>query len=516
MHSGKRLRGLLVAGTLALLGTVAAAAQEIRFPDFSKTAQVANLQRNGKPTNKTATWLSKVVLHLSDGSGPNNTGKFEASSTYFQLKQPVSSGFTTYFSFQMHRPTTTAGSAEGFAFLIQNSSSVDTSMGASGAGLTAVGAGGDVSQAGALGYAGILNSLAVEFDINQNDWDPTGNHVSVQSCGPSANTPVHLPGNYTIGQNTSVTSCLVASNAITSNIPRLAGTCTQGVCTDGAIHFAVIEYTPPQNMNPSGTLKVWVDPVFIQGTHTPKPTSLPKINIPYTITALSLDNGSAWVGFTASQSTKATVQDVREWEFTPHTPTTIQQKINNDGTSNIFTFGAHDQVVTYPAGSNPNGLLMTVVSTPTDAATFYRTRLLGTQFQNEMCVTYLETGGNCIVYSVTCQDPHTGQNVTCPSTTLDQIMLSTSYYTADPITPQNADYLKADPIGTNNWVSICNPQGYSPPCYNPNTFDGTTSGKGHDLSDLVATFKTSVSKDHPTVAEQPKPVATEARRAGLQ
>ncbi len=276
----------------------------------------------------------------------------------------------------------------------------------------------------------------------------------------------------------------------------------------------VIQYTPP-GTNGSGNLQVWVDPTFIQGTHTPN--SAPIINIPYTITALNLDSGSAWVGFTASQSSKATVQDITEWEFTPYMTTQVQEQIKNDGSTNTFTFGGHVAKVTYPMGSETDGDYMTVTATPTDRNTFYQNRLKGTQFQNETCITYLETGGQCMVYSVTCQASDMTTTVDCPLGLLGPILLSTSYYTADPVTNDNADYLKADPIGSNNWISICNPPGDNPPCYDPNVFDGTTSGKGHDLSDLVATFMVFAHPTHQSglVAEPPKPVATEPRRSTL-
>jgi hypothetical protein len=195
------------------------------------------------------------------------------------------------------------------------------------------------------------------------------------------------------------------------------------------------------------------------------------------------------VGFTASQSNSATVHDILEWEYTPHTPTVVQKLIPNGGVPNPFLFGGHDMVVTYPVGTDGGGLFMSVLATPVDRATFYRSRLQDTQFKNEACITYLETGGNCIVYSVTCQLPDRVTDTPCPSEAQDTIALSTSFYTADPVTLDNADFLKTDPIGSNNWISICNPPDTQPPCYDPNVFDGTTSGKGHDLSDLVATFQ---------------------------
>jgi hypothetical protein len=135
--------------------------------------------------------------------------------------------------------------------------------------------------------------------------------------------------------------------------------------------------------------------------------------------------------------------------------------------------------------------LMTVLATPISRGVFYNTREVGTPFTNELCVVYLQTGGNCIVYSVTCQrQSNPTVNVTCPASTnpctqtnqTGCLVFNTSFYTSDPITPQNADYLKADPIGTNNWVSIF-------VSYDPNTFDGKTTGTGGSPSDFVATFK---------------------------
>lgn len=485
---------------LTLIGS--AAAQQIRFPDFTS---VQNLQLNGSVAK--ATWMSKNVLRLTKGNNPNNNIFHpEASSAYFSLKQPVTTGFTTYFSFQMHVPISQNGPGDGFAFLIQNSSSTDSTMGASGAGLTALGAGSSLAGAGGLGYAGIANSLAIEFDVKQDPWDPSANHVAVQSCGPNFNTPVHIPGNFTIGQNTHVTSCLLAPNAISSTINPLA---------DGNLHQAVIEYDPPTNNNPNGTLSVWVDPQFIKGTHTPLSTSPPVISIPYTITALNLDSGTAWTGFTASQSSYEIAQDIQEWEFTPHTVTSIQKPIPDGGIPNPFVFGGHDAVVTYPVGTNGNGLYMTVVATPVDPVTFHNTRLANTQFSSEACITYLETGGNCIVYSVTCQLSDKVTQVACPSESEDTIALSTSFYTFEGVTNTNADFLKTDPIGSNNWISICNPPGFNPPCYDPNVFDGTTSGSGKNLSDLVATFTPGhpIARTPQAVADRPK-VTTIGKQAG--
>jgi len=272
---------------LILLATVSGA-QQIRFPDFSS---VANMQLNG--SSHQATWQTARVLRLTDGPMPPFAYNPQQASAYFNIKQPLTSGFTSWFEFQIHNPAICCTPGDGVAFIIQNSTATDPTYGAKGAGLTAVGA-----FNGGVGYAGINNNLAIEFDIQGNAWDPNSNHVAVQSCGPATNTPVHLPGVYTIGQNHNVTSCLLSQNAINTSVPLIGENCSGFRCTDGAVHKVVVEYTPPAPNQQMGTLQVWLDPQFIAGTHTPVPNAPTVINVPYNVTfsgsnptGLNLDNG---------------------------------------------------------------------------------------------------------------------------------------------------------------------------------------------------------------------------------
>jgi len=460
---------------------VPSSAQQIRFPDFSS---ITNIQPNGSAHQ--AVWQSNHVLRLTDGPIPPHSYNPEAASAYFTGKQPLTAGFTTWFEFQAHNPALCCDPGDGVAFIVQNSTATDPSYGASGAGLSALGA-----FNGGMGYAGINNNLTIEFDLFGNPWDPNSNHVAVQSCGPNTNTPVHLPGVYTIGQNHNVTSCLQSPGAINTSVPVLGDNCSGFRCLDGAVHQVVIEYTPPAPNQNMGTLQVWLDPQFIVGTHTPVLNAPTVINVPYNITfsstnptGLNLDpanGGSAWVGFTGSQPVMSTAQDILAWEFTPHTPLKITQIIPPGGQENDFIFGGYQQAVTYPNGfTNPDGISMTVLATPWDRNTFYTHRLLGTQFSNESCVVNLETGNKCIVYSVTCQN-QAGQNVACPSEPDPTIAICTQFFTSDPVTSANADYLKADPIGSNNWVSIFSG-------FTTRPVDPVVSGKGKGFSDLVATF----------------------------
>jgi len=492
---------------------------QIRYEDFSTGKQF--LQLNGSASFQT--YQGNAVLRLTDGGA----GNAEAATVYFHnttrppglidpAKQQVAGGFTTWFEFQMHNPTVCCNPGDGIAFIIQNSTAVDPSYGASGYGFKALGAGGNhnyPNQAGAMGYAGINNNLVVEFDMVQDPWDPTSNHIAIQTCGPATNTPVHLPGKYTIGNNSNVQSCLLRldMHSIDSNIPMLGGTCNGSSCADGAVHQAVIGYTPPSGNQP-GSLQIWLDPTFLPGTHTP--SGVPNVNVPYNIvynaqsnpSGLNLDAqrcsgsgpcGYAWVGFTASQPAEGTAQDIFGGECTLSTPAQIQQVIQPGGMPTVFPFGAHEATVTYPTGfQNPNGIVMTVTATPVARYVFYHLRLLGTQFANEQCIAYLSTGagqsgpnGTCIVYSYTCQDQH-GNPVVCPSEPqcaqdpTQCIVDTTTFYTTDPVTAANADYLENHSIGANDWFSI-----YT--SYMNQPIDGTTSGKGSGFGgggDLMGFF----------------------------
>jgi len=535
MRSRIRYSSFVFLSVMLLCFCVSVSAQ-IRFEDFSDMYNPARyLVFNGGFAGL-ATWNDAAVLRLTDGNAMYNEGStvYYHDGTHVQGigKQPVAGGFTSWFAFQVHTPIQGLAPGDGIAFIIQNSTGTDTTMCASGFGIVALGAGGSQTcpnQAGALGYAGINNSLVIEFDVAQDPWDPNGNHIAIQTCGPNINTPVHESGNYSIGNNNMVQSCLLSQQSIDTMVPTMGAMCNGESCTDGLVQNVVIGYTPPSMGSPQGLLQVWLDPTFVMGTHIP--IGPPTMAVPYNIvydpennpSGLKLDpanGGSAWVGFTASQPMNAgQAQDVFGWEFTLQSPVQIQQMIQPGGMPTTFAFGAHQTTVTYPQGfSNPNGIQMTVTATPVDRQTFYQMRLAGTGFANEQCIVYGGTGGgspptstngSCIVYSYTCQDQN-GNQVTCPTEPLctnpqqsQCIVINTTFYTMDNVTPTNADYLENDAIGDNNWMSIFM-------SYMSEPIDGTTSGgskgfgggaSGHHLpaksnikapqvgsADIVATF----------------------------
>ena len=186
-------------------------------------------------------------------------------AAWFTEKQPVQDGFVSTFQFQI----TTAGGckdadgktgADGFAFLVQNASLSALST-PSGLGM-------------GIGYYAIPNSVAVEFDTYLNrDWgDPNGNHVSVHTRGWMGNSSSHT---YSLGSTTAV--------------PDLS---------DGRIHTARIQYRP-------GTLDIYID-------NLTTPVLTVALNLAST---LNLDDGKAWLGFTAATWAAWENHDILSWYF---------------------------------------------------------------------------------------------------------------------------------------------------------------------------------------------------------
>jgi hypothetical protein len=188
----------------------------------------------------------------------------ESGAAWFVAKQQVEDGFSMSFDMRITQVTPSRG-GDGLAFVFQNANDIALGVNASG-----------------MGYEGIANSLAVEFDTYQNSAaefegtvaDPNANHVSVQSRGGwwhNNADPV-----YSLGAAT--------------DIPYLA---------DGAWHRVQIDYTP-------GTLTVWLDGA--------EALTVAVDLADYVI--LDTD-GSAYVGFTAATGDWPQIPDVRNIEFTP-------------------------------------------------------------------------------------------------------------------------------------------------------------------------------------------------------
>src|SRR5262245_46351059 len=203
----KTLRRLVGIASGVLLFACPALGQQppgFSFPDFTTTT---GLQLVGNAAQfGSALRLTSVLPFQVGGVAP-------------VTKLPVSGGFETRFQFQVTAPAGNVdcqglGGGDGLAFVIQGSDGF--ALGEAG---------------GGLGYAGVANSLAVEFDTycNVELADPNGNHISVQTLGLQPNSA-----------DQTVASLGSTGTTLATNL------------SDGAVHTVRITYVP-------GALTVFVD-----------------------------------------------------------------------------------------------------------------------------------------------------------------------------------------------------------------------------------------------------------------
>jgi len=229
--------------------TVGTIAQEDRITESRGLHFVGDAQLIGDWVR-----INHVALNLS--------GAF-----WYDEQVAVQSGFVTQFRFAITEeggavePSEGTDGADGFAFVIQN----DTEY--------AIGSFGHD-----LGYGGIPNSIAIEFDTWRNHEgsgppldDPNGYHISVQTRGTVPNSPHH---DYSLGW----VSC-----------PEL-------VTVDE--HNAVVSYEP-------GLLEIYVDDF-----------SVPILAVVVDIAELIvLNEGRAWTGFTGSTGDAWENHDILDWSI---------------------------------------------------------------------------------------------------------------------------------------------------------------------------------------------------------
>jgi hypothetical protein len=373
----------------------------------------------------------------------------QATSTWFAVPQKITSGFTSYFTFKFTPSNNSYATADGIAFVIQNA------VGGGTIGFCAETGSGpsvDGDSGGCLGYGGIDNSLAIEFDTYKNVWDPQNdipasatndNHIAIQNCGAGLpNSPDHNG------------SCLVQLNAGTSPLPAIVSNPNGILLADGNVHQVVITYAGPTEATPN-LLQVFIDPPFNPGTHTPSAAAVPVLSGVYNIGAnLNLINSatgnaapsldSAYVGFTSATGAAFEQHEVMNWTFTPHTTVTQVQPIAQGGQPTVFPFGAHVYATTYPADVPTSNISQQVVANTISPQMFSQLVNAG-PFTGSQCQVYDETGGNCIVYSVSCLITGTNTFVQCPTTQVsDPITIKSAYNDSAPAV--SPGYIQGDPF----------------------------------------------------------------------
>lgn len=202
----------------------------------------------------------------------------QVSAVWLDQRVAVQNGFTTTFQFQIterggHTPDWEPGvindGADGFTFTIQNAGPAAMGLYASG-----------------IGYYGIANSLAIEFDTWNNKpsyCEPNGNHIAVQSLGVSVNQPEH---------------CADAGGAFAN--PTLGIALPSKDMSNGTVYDVMITYLP-------GALSIYFDDLS-------KPLLTVAVDLGW---ILNLENGrDAYIGFTSSTGGAFENHDIVAWSYT--------------------------------------------------------------------------------------------------------------------------------------------------------------------------------------------------------
>jgi hypothetical protein len=262
-----------------LMGPGAAEA-DFSFPNFS---MITGLTLNGNAAQVNST------IRLTP------TAASQKGSAWHQTKQAVEDGFETTFQFQITPQSATGAGADGFVFVIHNSP----------AGTGALGGHGKVIGYGAVdgGSNAVMNSIGIEFDTWNNNTssvdfgDPNDNHIAVHRL--------------TMATEKQTTANRLGYN---STIPPLE---------DGEIHNVKITYEP-------GTLRVYLDDMTTS-----------KLNLALNLaTAITLDGGKAFVGFTSGTGSASSNHDILSWNF--------------DGFDDQDGDGVEDEDDNCPALANPD------------------------------------------------------------------------------------------------------------------------------------------------------------------
>ncbi|MGC8957663.1 MAG: lectin-like domain-containing protein [Candidatus Kapaibacteriota bacterium] len=207
----------------------------------------------------------------------------KAGAIWYADLLPVISGFRTEFSFRIRSASnntcedSSIPGADGIAFVIQNY--IPYAIGTIG---------------GGIGYDGIPNSVAIEFDTFSNDstqienfFDPNGNHIAVQTNGQKTNSSKHT-AQYMLGINARI-------------LP---------IRTDGTIYFSKIVYNEKAKI-----LEIYLD--------TTKEFAEPALTINNfdLYSTLKLDRGyRAYLGFTSATGCAYESHELLSWYVCPTPP----------------------------------------------------------------------------------------------------------------------------------------------------------------------------------------------------
>ena len=216
------------------------------------------------------------------------------------LNQPinVANGFETVFQFQIN---SVYGNADGFALVLLGAPS-QPSLGGHGSG---------------LGYDGLANSLALEFDTYQNpdNGDPNACHIGFHTRGTLANSYYES-----------------VEVARVNNPPNFL---------DGLVHTAKITYS-------NALFRVFLDDLR-------NPILALSLSLAST---LNLPDGTAWAGFTAGTGGYYENHDILNWSFAT---TNLHPFVSLISPTNGAIFQPTDPIALSAAATDPDGSIQYVV-----------------------------------------------------------------------------------------------------------------------------------------------------------
>ncbi len=415
------LAALLIGSTLT---TPAASAQSFSFPVGGFTS--TNVCSNSNPAQgcQVLTNGTPNLPQTTDGGALRLTGasQNQHGSAWFGLQQPLSTGFTTAFQYQISGGCTNCSfPGDGLALVIQNDPAGTGAIGYTGNGHNISYGDEDISTGNGPNSA-ILNSLAIELDTFQNTefGDPDGNHIAVQSCGPnnaSALSPNSADHNYICPDGSPAKLALQSLPAGLS-------------LSDGNAHTITVNYLPPGNCTQScNNLSVYFDSTLI-------------LQATVDITKqLNLTSGSsAYIGFTAATGAFVENSDIISWSFSqwPLAPITINQPVQTTVTN--FNYTSNLSAITdYSQSGLPasafNGLFMQgTVQTITDQQ--FADLVANTPFQGSTC-QHQDTGNGsfaCVTTTDLCTNPSssTPAGANCLGTDNAPLINVANTYDLDP------------------------------------------------------------------------------------
>jgi Bacterial lectin len=423
---------LAVLCCLAGLGSSVVQAQSVlNYPPFPNSG-TAGLQTNGNAQVQP----NGSFLRLTDANfGEVGSAWFGITGGTTSAPLALAGGFTTTFQLQFTNPGGVEA-ADGMVFVVQNGSFINNCNTASppvcSSGSSALGPSDGLG--GELGYTGLTNSVAVEFDTyangNYGDTVATFAHssadeVSVQSCGPNANTSDHTatngPGNVTCTFGRVDLSTLGTPIYLLDQLPHkatikyLAPPTPGGNCPPGS--------TP--NSGACGSLTIMVDTQTV-------------LTVPFSLSYLGLDsNGDAFPGFTAATGAGFEDQDILSWNFmqtivgTPAVPGTTQTfSFNpNEGTLDVET-------AIFPNSPNlQNTGVIPIISSYSVPPSAPNSLWANSPLATATCISLSAAAGNCAPKREVCQTPMSMQAPTganCPfDPGVEDVLLADNY---DPVT----------------------------------------------------------------------------------